>query len=82
MKEDSFEFLITYGWAILVIMLAISALVYFGSSLYDTSGTFRLSNGEIVKCNTVLGGYCGLSLRDCDNGVEYKCLTNVQKIGD
>lgn len=39
-----------------------------------------LINGNEVTCKQHVRQNCGLSLYQCDNGITYQCLTNVQVI--
>lgn len=84
--DDIWEFLRIYGWVILIVVVGIGLFAYFGvvnvNSGVGTEETYQLENGDIVFCKESILRYCGLTLKDCVDGFEYNCLTNVKKISD
>lgn len=68
--QAAIEFLMTYGWAILVILIAIGSLIYFG---VPVSSNF-ISN----KCSCNYANYEGWLTVDVDNITYYECY-NVTK---
>lgn len=74
--QAAMEFLMTYGWAILVVLIAIGALAYFGvlnpSRFLPSSCT--LTPG--LSCDAFLVNSSGITMK-VTNGMGYD-LTNVQ----
>jgi len=66
-SQSSLEFLVTYGWAILGVMIVVSALIYFG--IFNTSRYVNdfCNFGEQLKCEDYIlnsTGGLGLKLRN------------------
>lgn len=80
MKYALKEFLLTYGWAIIVILFLIFAMWFLASS--DISKPMLVIDnskviGERFNCVSYSLENCGLSC-NTDNGLEYRCLTNYR----
>ena len=88
-SQAAMEFLMTYGWAILVVLVAIAALAYFGvldpNKFVGEAGKCTVGGGEFKEfpnacadnCNA--GDICAQVLTEsCDCG-EGKCWNDEQK---
>jgi hypothetical protein len=85
------DFLVTYGWAILVILIAIGALVYFGvlgphpkqpekTGLFDTKfGVLNCSDSYYVQDCGVFLSRCRNNDSTIDNST-HVCLVDVKII--
>lgn len=63
--------------------LIIFALLFLVScsEQQKTYSTYEIfGNGYQMECASRQGAYCGVFLRDCKDGREYECLTNVVKV--
>lgn len=43
---------------------------------------FKLQSGDIVTCKYARASECGAFLKNCTNGKEYSCQTNVEEQQD
>ena len=50
-QSDAMEFLMTYGWAILVVLIAVGALMYFIKPTYMLPEKCILSTGHGLSCD-------------------------------
>lgn len=83
------EFLVTYGWAFLVIIIMIAALFYFGilnpaNKTNSTNTTQPINSFDttygVLNCNNYDVGSCGVYLTGCSDNATYMCLSDVKKI--
>jgi len=85
------EFMVVYGWAILVFLLAIGILAYFGvpQQMKNKSEpkTFLVDTEfGVLNCSGLYVQECGVHLDKCRdenlaiNNSTYSCLTNVKFI--
>ena len=63
----------------LSILAAMTIPSYIDQSSYHS---YKLQNGEVVKCKLEVGSWGSLDLTYCENGKEYKNLTNVEKLSE
>jgi hypothetical protein len=77
-----FEFMMVYGWGILVALAMIGAMWYFGVFTHHepTAAIYETSYGPLT-CSFCSQGSCGVYLSGCEGNVTYMCLTNVKTQG-
>ena len=79
---EGMEFLMEYGWAILVILAAIGAIAYFG--YYpgaNTTATYEFEDGTRDKC-IMHCAYNNCRFDHCESGKEYINEINVKRLED
>ena len=65
--------------SIILVIFIVGCTVAFVLYVEEDAPQF-LIDGEIVECDIMLRSYCGVNLGDCDNGLEYSCLTNLVEV--
>lgn len=68
-------FWLILGTTVIFIILADTPMI-----ANDSPNVFQLETGEKISCEQWQSRNCGISLAQCENGIEYICQTNVQKI--
>ncbi len=66
-----------------IIFLLVTVVFVSGCTTQSNDYTVYKSSNyeETYVCKTATESSCGLNLRNCIGGVEYKCLTNLVKMG-
>jgi hypothetical protein len=79
------DFLTVYGWAILVCLAAIGALLYFGlfsdgpNKIINTDDiSYNVLSPIELRCGSLQETMCGITLRNCNNtSIIYSCYHDV-----
>ena len=58
-------------WGVLIVLLCGCALKPM---------TYRLHDGEVVRCKEEVQAECGIELWKCSDGNEYSCQQNVKRV--
>jgi hypothetical protein len=64
--QETMEFLMTYGWAILIVLIAIGALIYFGA--FDKLGEANVCTCSQIQMNHIAQEKInGIYVYECKN---------------
>jgi len=64
------------------LLFAIAVTIFIMHLRPNQKKTFFIPNVGKVSCLYSYSNDCGLTLTGCDNSVKYRCMTNVQEIGE
>jgi len=62
---------------IIISLFALTACNY-EPPLAPAKKLYQLSDGSMIACGIHYISECGMTLYQCDDGIEYKCQTNVK----
>ncbi len=81
-SQAAMEFLMTYGWAILVVLIVIGALAYFGVITPDSLMPERCSLGVGLGCNDFSVTEDDIQLKISNNGGREITINNINITSD
>lgn len=67
------------GWLVFIALMCLVFFSYQQSHSVQETPVYKIDEKE-VACNSTTYAHCGAYLNKCDNGIEYKCMTNLERI--
>lgn len=75
--ENNWVKVIVFIFIVIVFVVVLALAIQYEKGMEKPCYKF---NGQSACCSSYYRNYCGVHLSKCDNGIQYDCVTNLERL--